>query len=1517
MATQFVNHHTHSHFSTLDGMPSPQEIVQRAAELGQPSVSLTDHGSMSGIPQAYVAAKEAGIGFTPGIEAYFAPTMTHKGTDRYQEPYYHLILLAENNTGYHNLVKMQTPSWEEGFYRKPRVDYDLLDKYHEGVICTTGCLGSFINQRLAHGDDKTAKEAVQNLIDIFGSDYVYMEIQKHGLSMSDMRVTEEALIKKQVKLAEELHLPLLATCDSHYCHPYDADTHDSLLCTSVIKQKTDTNRFSFEGESFYMHSAEEMLELFPKKDYPGAISNTVELAERTSFSLPYGNREYIMPDLSTGKKTQEELLKEEVYQGAKSLSRYGSPDGLSDDVVGRIEHELQVINQMNFAGYFLLVKKIVELLADHGIHVGPGRGSAPGSIVVYCLGITNIDPLKHGLYFERFLNPDRVSMPDIDIDVPQTRRKESLKLIEEEFGHGHVAHLSTYGSMASKATVIRMGKVFGLNPSQAQKFSNLIHQHAEEHQKTLSDLAEEPIPQDIRKKLPFISPDQYENILSTSDKLIGTVISYGVHASGIVITDSPVDDYFPLRRDPRSDIPICQYDGEDVEALGGVKMDLLGLINLDECETAEKNIALDLGEKVDSSNLVPDDENIFSMLAEGRGGGVFQLGCVSGDTVVDGMEIRHMFSEQKHPVGKITHIRSVFLGDGSVKLNKIGVVAQSGKKPVTKVTIKLNDHGAYREVKATGDHKIFTFTGWKKICDLDIGDQVLSVADYTGYDVNRIQRTRNHDDIIDLYLKHHPEYYRPETSFPVTVGEKTFYPTAINKNDSRDMVLIVKDHAVSPAQEVKDVVDGERVLNGILGDETGIKLTVFHASKIAEDYQFDEEYSKDYLLLPSGCLWGEVTSLDDHGIEETYDIMMDSPVHNFIGNGLMLHNSSGIQSLSKLMHPERQEDISALLALYRPGPMGMDLHTQYCEVKNNPNKIADVPHEDMLEIMSDTHGITCYQEQIMSMAKHFADYTGAQADDLRKAVAKKIPEKMAAQKELFIPRVNNNYGGNLGQKLWDIIEPFGAYAFNKCVSGDTEVLISDHDGHLGRIEASYLPEMLDQCQGQVYTYCVDQTGWSKEAKPTLIKDVHQNGVQDLYRVTLDNGEYIDTTITHRFLTLFGYRTLRDIMSQNSGYGQVVTINPENCEVGRNTIVSICYTGRGETFDVEVEGDPHNWATANGFITHNSHSVAYASTTYRTAWLKYYYPAQFAAAVIDHMISNTDEVAHTIAWAKTEGIDIQSPDINISEKRTTTTKDSLTLPLSIVSGLGDKQAEKILVERDRGGEFTSVVDFQSRVKMPESMLVSLAKAGVFDGFGAGRAQIIQKAPQIHHQAEIHSRTLSVSDGLFADLIDHKEEEVDLELDQEQEMMIIDGKPVRVDTDLYGIWERDILGVLISGHPFDTLKSLSSAQSILSTYKPVDDISPGTHSGRFSGLLTDISTKTSRRGNPYTRFVLETAMTRIPGIMFNKHLDKEKVSGSIVLVTCDIEDEGQDEGSFSPHLLVRDMLKLDVEKLKDKG
>ncbi len=766
----------------LDGASRVGDLVAAAAADGQPAVGITDHGNMYGILPFYEACKDHGVKAVLGSELYMAhdhrtERLSVRGKvddtggegEGGKKAYYHLTVLAENAVGYKNLIQLSSRSFLEGYYRKPKVDWELLSEHSEGVIATTGCLGGHVLQSLLAGDFDAALAKASRLQDIFGRDNLFVELQDHGIP--EQHKTNPQLID----IARRIQAPLLATNDSHYTHEHDAESHDALLCvqTGALISATAEERFKFKGEGHYLKSAEQMRWLF--RDYEIACDNSLWIAERANVEIEFGKVELPNFPLPPGFESDTDYLQHLCFEGARK--RWG--DALPDAVTERLAFELKVIDDMGFSSYFLIVWDLIKHARDAGIRVGPGRGSAAGCAVAYTLWITDLDPIKYDLLFERFLNPSRISMPDIDMDFDSRYRDEMIRYAAERYGRDRVAQIVTFSTIKARAAVRDASRVLGYPYAVGDKVAKAMpplvmgrdtplyacldkHPKFEDGYKMAGEL----------RSMYELDPD-LKRVIDVAKGLEGLRRQDGIHAAAVVITRDPLTDYLPIQRkpdagsDPESAPVVTQYEMHGVEDLGLLKMDFLGLRNLD----------------------------------------------VISDTVE--------------------------------------LIKQS------------------------------------RGIDLDI-------------------------DHVDL------------------------------------------------------------------------------------------EDPKTYDLLQRG---------DTIGVFQL--------------------EGGPMRALMRSLAPTSFEDVAALVALYRPGPMAANMHNDYADRKNG-RKPIEYLHPDAEELLAETYGLCIYQELIMRVAQKFAGYSLAEADNLRKAMGKKVRELVQKERSKFIEGCEAmGYGGDLGKRWMDIIEPFADYAFNK------------------------------------------------------------------------------------------------------------------------------------------------------------------------------------------------------------------------------------------------------------------------------------------------------------------------------------------------------------------------------------------------------------------------------------------------------------------------------------------------------
>lgn len=617
--TDFVHLHVHSEYSLLDGACRIEQLAAYAAELGQKALAITDHGVMYGVVDFYKACKAAGIKPIIGCEVYKAPRSRFDKVHQLDSESGHLVLLCKDKVGYRNLIKLVSAGFVDGFYGRPRIDEQLLEEHSEGLICLSACLAGEIPAKLLQGDYEGAKSTALRYLEIFGEGNFYLEIQDHGME------EQKAVNRGILRIHRETGIPLVATNDVHYLRREDAVIQDVLLCIQTGKTIDSEDRMRFEGDQFYLKTGDEMAALFSA--YEGAIENTLKIAEMCSFDFEFGKYHLPKFKLPDGENDAFEYLKKLCIEGYNM--RYpDDPDGYMD----RLMYELNTIRDMGFVDYFLIVSDFIAYARSKGIPVGPGRGSGAGSMAAYCLQITNIDPIKYSLYFERFLNPERISMPDFDIDFCPNRRQEVIDYVVDKYGADHVAQIVTFGTMAARGAIRDVARVLNIPYAEADTVAKLVPfqlgmtlDEALRVSKPLRDL--------------YNDDARIRNLIDTAKALEGMPRHASTHAAGVVITQEPVSDYVPLARNDEA--IVCQYTMVTLEQLGLLKMDFLGLRNLTVIDEAAKMVkrkdpSFDI-DKIDIS-----DPDTYKMLSEGDTQGVFQLESAGMTSVVTSLQPRSL-----------------------------------------------------------------------------------------------------------------------------------------------------------------------------------------------------------------------------------------------------------------------------------------------------------------------------------------------------------------------------------------------------------------------------------------------------------------------------------------------------------------------------------------------------------------------------------------------------------------------------------------------------------------------------------------------------------------------------------------------------------------------------------------------------------------------------------------------------------------------------------------------------------
>ncbi|MCK9611430.1 MAG: DNA polymerase III subunit alpha [Bacteroidales bacterium] len=609
----FTHLHVHTQYSILDGAAGIEALIERAKELGMRAIAITDHGNMFGVKEFHSVATKKEILPIIGCEMYVAAKSMVDKTGTEDRAGYHLILLAKNETGYKNLCKLISYAWIDGFYYKPRIDWELLKKYHEGLIASTACLAGEIPAYILNNDTASLEQKISDFKELFGDDF-YFELMRHKTSIpkydNDVFVRQEIVNNALINLSRRHQVKLIATNDVHFIKAGDAQAHDRLLCINTGKLVSDTNRMEYTKQE-YLKSAEEMMELFA--DIPEALENTNEIVEKIeSYKLEH---KPILPDfpLPEGYSGTYEYLEHLTYEGARM--RYKE---ITDEIKERIEYELSVIKETKFAGYFLIVNDFISAARNMGVWVGPGRGSAAGSVVAYCLRITDLDPLEYGLLFERFLNPERFSMPDMDIDFDEDGREKVIQYVIDKYGESRVAQIITFGTMASKMAIRDVARVENLPLQDADRLAKMVPAKAKDLKEAINMVHELKSAKNSNNQL-------ISRTMKYAEELEGSVRHTGTHACGIIIGKNDLIDHIPLCLQKDSKLRVTQYEGKHVESVGLLKMDFLGLKTLSIIKDAIENIKHSKGIEIDVNQIPLDDEETYHLFSKGNTTGIFQF----------------------------------------------------------------------------------------------------------------------------------------------------------------------------------------------------------------------------------------------------------------------------------------------------------------------------------------------------------------------------------------------------------------------------------------------------------------------------------------------------------------------------------------------------------------------------------------------------------------------------------------------------------------------------------------------------------------------------------------------------------------------------------------------------------------------------------------------------------------------------------------------------------------------------
>ena len=1168
----FAHLHVHTEYSLLDGFSNIKKLVKRVKELNMEHVAITDHGTMFGVIDFYKAAKAEGIKPIIGLEAYMAARGMKDKDSKLDRTSTHLLLLAENETGYKNLLKIASAAQMEGFYYYPRIDHEFLASHAEGLICTSGCMSAEIPRALLNENPAEAVKKWDWYSEVFGRDRFFVELQQHNIK----EITD--LNKQLLSLGARYEARFIATNDVHYVNQADARLQDILLAIQTNSTLNDPDRMKMSDDSYYLRSPLEMSKIF--SEVPDALSNTLLIAERCNVDLSF--KGYHLPEFTVPEgETPETYLRALCQAGARR--KFGN-DASSQKVQERLEYELSVVHTMGFDAYFLIVWDLCHFAVENGIWYN-ARGSAAGSIIAYTLDITRVDPLEHALIFERFLNPGRVSMPDIDLDFRDDRRSEMLEYCSRKYGSDKVAQIITFGTMGSKAALRDVARVMEIPLPEIDKVAKLVP-FVSGRATTMKDAMEV-----VDFKKIYDTQPHLREVIDIAARMEGTVRNAGTHAAGVVISDHPIEEYLPLHRPTSNseETPIksvTQFEMGILDSLGMLKVDFLGLITLTVMARACDMIEKRHGIKLDLNNIPIDDPKSFELMGNGNTAGVFQVeGCLSGDTYIGHRTIKELYEdfkarEKAGTLGgrELLRTNSCYMDEGRFIPNVINKVVYSGVKPVYRLS---TDNQCW--IKATADHHFFTQRGWVTLGDLDPETDTLlfksnisrsgRLCVVCGMPLKTVEGKAQLCKSCSAHISSNPS--RPEVRERISQSKMGNIPwnrglsaeTAKDTlwiknlsiyNEAQKGISLEERHGAERAAEIrakisskvsgknnpmygrppkstktytksgyrKDLAhyvrssweaDMARVfrhlgwdyqyeprtfelvkqsgstitytpdffipeqntfyeIKGWMDNVSAEKIALFHEqypeqNLIVVDKTLFAEFQVKYADLfewecpqfPKDSEWVKIKDIEFIGEEDTYDLQMQAPGNNFVANGFVVHNSGMTRWLVQ-MKPKNLDNIIAMVALYRPGPMAFI--PDYIARMHGEAEV-EYRHPAMEPIFKDTFGIPVYQEQLMRAAVELAGYTPSESDELRKAISKKKKEDIDKHRAKF---VKGAVAKGMDQSVADAIymdwEEFARYGFNKSHAADYGVIAVQTAYLKSTYPAEYMAALLSANAGQ-------------------------------------------------------------------------------------------------------------------------------------------------------------------------------------------------------------------------------------------------------------------------------------------------------------------------------------------------------------------------------------------------------------------------------------------------------------------
>ncbi|MDD2731605.1 MAG: DNA polymerase III subunit alpha [Candidatus Pacebacteria bacterium] len=1387
---KFTHLHVHSHYSLLDGLPKIDELLDYVKELEMDSVALTDHGTIYGAVEFYKKAKAKGIKPIIGAEVYIAFEGMNQRRPNIDDKRYHLVLLVKNEKGYKNLVKLITKAHLEGFYYKPRIDNELLSQYSEGLIGLSACIQGKIPRLILSKEMEEAEKLAKRYQDIFGKDSFYLELQHHPNS-NEQKTVNEGLIS----ISKKYDIPLVATNDSHYLKKEDAEAQDILMLINTGASPNDPERLTLKTDDFSLRKPEEMIEAF--KDIPEAVENTRRIKDMCNFEFELGKNKlpyYQVPD----GKTPDEYLKELCLEGLKK--RY--KDKTDEEILKRLEYELKVIKETGFASYFLIVSDFVNWAKENRIIVGPGRGSVGGSLVAYLINITNIDPIKHGLLFERFLNPERVSMPDIDLDFTDRRRDEVIKYVAQKYGENHVAQIITFGTMASRAVIRDVGRALGYAYGYCDQMAKMVPFgfSLDESLKKVSDFKEA-----------YFSDEKAKKLIDLAKKLEGVARHASTHACGVVISAEPLTDLVPLQHPTQDDGSIVtQYEMHAIEDLGLLKMDFLGLKNLTIIEDTLARIYVLKNEKIDIENIPFDDEKTYRLFQGANTTGVFQLES-------DGMK-KYLKLLKPTCFEDITAMVALYR-PGPIQFIPDYIARKQKKKAIQYLHPKLKP--ILEETQG--------------ICIYQ--EQLMKIAqEIAGFTLAEadILRKAVGKKIKELLHAQEQKFVNgaDQNGVGKQIAEKLW-----------QWILPFASYGFNKC------LSGEaEIINAENGKLIKIKELFRNKSLIKETFSLDEN---------NKIKSSKISGVFSNGIKPTFEVKTKSGRKITATSNHPFFTPRGWRNLEELKNgqviavpriiPEPQKKV--LIEDYKLSILGYLLaEGNFChphgfyfyskseeEIKDYCRNLEKFKNTTFTIDSSKSAKAVYSKRKSIKEKSEAVEWINSLGLRYKKAVEKFFPDFIfqlsnEQLKHLIGKMFQGNGCINFKNKCPQIFYAASSYQIAKCLQhlllrfGIISILHTKKFRYREMIKIGYTVNI--SRYDNIYKFINSFSSYLLAGKRKVLEEIRQNhpvlngrikswsarGSIDIIPVEIVTP-FIRSAVSQKCLSFkegakensfserlfynnykIGYlRETVQHISQSLNIKDLETLS--NSDIFWDKISSISYIKNEETFDLTID-KTHNFI-ANDIFVHNSHSSAYAMIAYQTAYLKAHYPVEFMASLLTSEKTDVERIAVLIEEARKMRIEVLAPDINESLKNFTVVpkENKIRFGLLAVKNVGENIIDVITAERKANGPFKSITDFITRINckdLNKKSMESLIKAGAFDKLGE-RNQLLQNLEKLLEYArENHKVKINGQKGLFENTSSNYE---------------LSLSPAASAGNLEKLgWEKELLGLYVTSHPLEDYRSV---------------------------------------------------------------------------------------------------------------